>query len=55
MGHGIFPNYGMRWVRSWQHLLSKKEMIDVYYTKHKKKFTGKEKEEEDIETPKKKR
>jgi len=55
MGHGIFPNYGAQWTKSWQHLLSRKEMIEIFHTKHKKKFIGKVKEEEETDTNKKKR
>ncbi len=53
MGHGIFPNYGMQFIKSWQHLLSQKDRVAVYDNRHKKKFVDKAKEEE-AETPIKK-
>lgn len=31
MGHGIFPNYGMQYVKGWQHELSRPEMKCVFY------------------------
>jgi len=31
MGHGIFPNYGMQYVKNWQHQLSKAEKRAVFY------------------------
>lgn len=32
MGHGIFPNYGPTYLKSWQHQLSKEERKLVFYT-----------------------
>lgn len=31
MGHGIFPNFGPSYIKSWQHLLSHDEMKAVFY------------------------
>ena len=48
MGHGIFPNYGPKYLRTWQNQLSKEEMIAVFYTsKNKKKPAGKFRGEEE--------
>jgi len=47
MGHGIFPNYGKQFVKSWQHQLSRKEMKDVFYTSKKELRAAKLKEEEE--------
>jgi hypothetical protein len=31
MGHGIFPNYGPTYIKSWQNKLSREEMKAVFY------------------------
>lgn len=31
MGHGIFPNYGMSYIKTWQDNLSRAEMKAVFY------------------------
>lgn len=48
MGHGIFPNYGMNYIKSWMGALSDKERKEVFFTskKEKMKQARAEKEEE---------
>ena len=57
MGHGIFPDYGTQFIKSWQHLLSKEERKLVFYTSKKglKKVKFKDSEEEVVEVKKRKR
>jgi hypothetical protein len=35
MGHGIFPSYGMTYIKSWQHLLTHAEKKAVFYPEKK--------------------
>lgn len=32
MGHGIFPYYGMQYIKSWMHQLSDSERKEVFFT-----------------------
>jgi hypothetical protein len=58
MGHGIFPNYGMQYIKMWQHQLSKGEMQAVFYPdknqlKSNKIRTSLDEQEENFATVKK--
>jgi len=47
MGHGIFPNYGLNYVKTWMSVLSKKERKEVFFTSNieKSRLARLEKEE----------
>lgn len=60
MGHGIFPYYGLTYIKSWQHLLSREEMKAVFYPdkkslKSSKIRTSLKDEEEDFKNAKAKK
>jgi hypothetical protein len=58
MGHGIFPNYGMTYVKSWMNALSNKEKKEVFFPSKKSKANTKKynsEEEESVPSKRKKR
>lgn len=57
MGHGIFPNYGMTYIKSWMHQLSDKEKKEVFFTskQERAKQAREERREEQEDTFKKRK
>jgi hypothetical protein len=55
MGHGLFPNWGMTYIKQSPEFykLSKKERTEVFFPKMKKKITGRNKIKEEEEPIKK--
>lgn len=55
MGHGIFPNYGLNYIKTWMQCLSKKEKKEAFFpTKKSKIFKPVEEDEEEVTFKKKK-
>lgn len=50
MGHGIFPNYGLQWIKSGEfNSMTKSEKSSIFFPKGKKKLASKLKSEEEEE------
>lgn len=56
MGHGIFPNYGMQYTKTWMQALSPAEKKEVFFTsKQERAKQARESKNEDQEENFKKR
>ena len=50
MGHGIFPNYGMQYTKTWMNALSRSEKREVFFTSKQERAKQAREERKDDQT-----